>query len=624
MTISSLPYSSSVAGSLCDLYETYTIFLDQHKQTAASVAESLFYNLARPVSDRLEDLLRSIHRIAFNKFHFLQTAFTAVNALLAVYSAREIVLALSHPLVQASCKTFFGAGLPAITFALVLISANGWILSKTMGSHKSKTQILSGAVQLTGVIQSLALAALTENKISLLIRATMNGYNFYKNSKLNWLTIQESRKINHTSSTFLPRPSLSGPRSIIEQIDVSYSALLLSKSSQNDKCAICMDKGEAPVDQVFCTNSHTFHRACLEDYLNTCKDRFYHANRYIRNTTEYYRNGFHAGTAHSYNVDIDEAQLPKCPNCRGNPPHNHFDFRIHDDQGTFKATVNIQKTNPKNPQSIFEKIYAIYNGFQGILGTLQQIPEFTGGVTMLRRLMIVTDVAMGTLANYYLFKNLDVKEKNWYLRMAPITLAAIPLFLGLERLFQPKENLSQFNLNKVTARWERPLFEQVHRTLDVSRFLTTLGLTYFSKSHKIFNITSLVSQAIGLVGAMNVRWLRVDQSNLGKIGAEFNTYAILPSTLSKTTEAIKNAINYIANLQKDIVNKGELSIVNHYHDGFLTHQTLKITYTMEKIQNFGEYLFKPFIWTWDSLSVIGKARYDFRQMDLSVNLLKST
>lgn len=605
-------HSSPLAGLLCNVYETSTI-LEEHKQTAATAVESLFYNRAQPAPSRIGDVLSFVHRVALNNFHHLQIAFTAVNGLLTIYSAKDFVLALSHPLAKASCETYFGPTLPAAALALIIILANRWILSKTMDSGKSKVQLLSGAVQLTGILQSLALAAITENKIALLFRASMNAYSLYKNNKFSWLTFSGTH-VDHNPFYDPLRPN-------INRIDVNYSALLFSKELKGDKCSICTDENP-PADQVFCTEGHTFHQECLNQNFNHDQARLFQADQYLRTQINHMTNGRQTGTSYSYKVSIQEDKLPSCPNCRERPPQNHFNVTVHDEKGTFKASVNINETNPKCHQRTFEKVYAIYNAFKAVLALLQQIPEFTGGITMLRRLMIITDTTLAVLANYYLSKNLKRSGYRWYLGVAPALLSAIPLLFGLEHLFGPKEDLSKFNLTGVKAQWDRPFVEGVHLYIEAYRLLTTFGLTYFSKAHGTFNITSLVSQGIAIVGAMNVHWLRVDQVNMGWLQAEFSTYTPI-STLSKTTEVIRNAIAYITNLQQRIANDGTAEIISHYTNGVLTHKTMAITYTLEKIRDFREYLINPYIWTWDGLT--GDALYGsfgFKErFSLAVHLL---
>lgn len=596
---SSLAYSSCAASLLSQFYENGISFLDRHAHATICALDAFFYNRARPTSETVEDLSRLVHRVAFNNFHSLQIALATVRTCLTIHSSRQIILGLSDQLIQKSCATVFGAYLPATAFALVLLSISGGILSQAMkreGSYKSKIQILSGALQLTDLVQSLALAVLTKNKISFLISAAMNAYSLYKNNQLNWITYRQSRPSN---------------ASFIQKIDLSYHALLFSKSPSDDKCSICLD--QEGVDQAFCSNGHLFHLECLKQLVASNKESFSEAEATIRIRLS------HKTRKHSYSFQMDEKDLPACPVCRERPMHNQLEVTVHDrDQGKSAADVSINRANSKSLQSTFEKAYALYNAFQGGLGLLQQIPEFTGNVTVLRSSLLLFDIVIGGIANYYLFRGLEKKKKNTFLAVIPAALATMPLFFGLKSFFAPKIDPSSLLTSKnITAYWDCPLFQDIHCIVDIYRLLTSFGLIYVSKVNKAFQLTSLLGQAGGLMGAMNVHWLCVDQKGLGPMDVQLNTYAVLSSTLAKTTEGVKSAIAYIANLQKRIVNEGRKTIVNHYYEGIFTHQTLKINYTMERI-DIREYLFKPFIWTWDGLQ--GSGRYLSNRISLSATL----
>ena len=582
--------------------------LRRNKQTAVSFGEALLYHHAWPASKKAGDVLSLIHHLALENFHFLQMVFTGAQAIFSVHSAKQIVHLVKHPIMQRSCSTLFGAYLPATVFVLTLVLVSGWIFSQKMQSeesYKSKAQVVTAGLQLAGVVQSLALAILTGCKVACLLRVAMYVYSFYQNNRLDWLSFQGERNV-------VGNPLFQG-------VKVSYHSLLFAKTPLSDGCSICAEESP-PLRHVFCPNNHGFHKECLKDMLRY-HNGFYEARRYRRIDTRHYNYGVYTGTTYSYKVTIKEDKFPQCPMCRAFPVQSTLKMSIHDRaNGPIRAQVLIERANPKSYQKAFEKVHAFYNSFQGILGLLQQIPEFTGGITVLRRFMAISDVAMGIIANYYLFQRLHEERKNEFLGFLPAMLCA-PFFLYLlGRCFGCKETLSPLTLNNVTARWGCPLSEHVHRLVNAYRFFTTLGLCFLSKVHKGYAIASLLGQGVGLIGTMRVRWLCVEQTGLGSMKVKLNTYAIISSKLSSTVEGVKSAIAYLTAFQRRIVNEGTAELVAR-HNGRVLFEALRISYTMKKVQDFREYLSTPFIWTMDGL--VGRGTYECKRLHLAASLYRS-
>jgi hypothetical protein len=497
MTTSPLQYSSPVAEALSHLFYEGSSLLSDNSGAAARCAEAIFYNRARPVPDRTGDLTRFVHRTAFNFFHPIQTAFVAVNLIATSFSAKHLgsLLAQSrHPLLANAMyiTAFFGIATAIRRYAM-----------HVEDSYYSKTQLVSAFLQGLDAIHSLALAVLTENKMSLLIRAASSLYSLYMNTQFRWITAQ---------------------------------------------------------------------------------------------TTHNFTGG-----------DVRSVTVQLC--CEG-PPHNELTATVEDLRyGTLGSEVHIAGGSEDNTQRTFEKVYAIYNAFKGLLGLLQCIPEFTGRTMVIRRYMIFTDIFASTISTLlFLVEVIEAPKLSMRRVAGAMAATAAPILLALTYFWFSRAPLAPLAEGGVHAVWAVPSYEVGHRLLDLFSLCTSTGLAFVSKAPRSFSVLSIAAQVVALLSNISVRWLRIDQSiSGGMINIDFSTYAILSAPIARSNEGIRRAIAYVAYVQRDIVKKSGI------YDFFTrpTHfRNVCFLYKTEIVSDVRSYLTLPFIWTWEGLT--GFATYNRR------------
>jgi len=145
------------------------------------------------------------------------------------------------------------------------------------------------------------------------------------------------------------------------------------------------------------------------------------------------------------------------------------------------------------------------------------------------------------------------------------------------------------------------------------RLLTTAGLTYFSEAHKAFNITSLITQGIGLWGTLSLPWLRLEQSLVAPYkdlsNATINTYALLSSNVAKNAGCLRTVISNIADLQRRIISQGTVMMETTYNDIGVPRRVVEFTYKLPKITDLREFITKPCLWSFGG-SVIERSYGD--------------
>lgn len=584
--------SPPIVGSILSLYKAGSNFLYRAGQMNVQALEAAFYHQVGSASRRTNDFTRSISEFATNHFLGFQQAFMCVDGLMLLNSARQFTHLIDHPIMGFASQTFMGNFLPAISLALAMGFSSYFIVSKTMNiKGKSTARKLSTSLQIVNTINSIALSVLTK-QTSLFFGALFNAYSLYKNNKIEWLVMRGEKNLDRATDLHSVVLKLQSP---IRKIETLYSVLLLKKgSTKNDNCTICLD---VEPDSEFCSNGHLFHRGCLKDYIIGNNKSFYEKLKFkkienIKKDERYY----------TYEVDIPEANLPICPQCRELPPQHKLDISVYDikTKQQHRAEVNIVREEPpQSNQRRFEKVNAFYNVFQAGLATLQQIPEFAPAITTLRHYLIVTDVLSAAATQFYLTKNIGPEKKHWLYTTLPLAAISLPSFTYLKEIFSYSKDLTYLVPYGISARFETPTFVSIHQLINTYRLVSTVGLSYFSKAHKAFNITSILSQVLGLGASMRLPWLRVDQAGLREpindfYSPSFQSYSIVSSSTANDDPLLRKAISSIFHLQNKFLSS--LSKRVHLRTNSDYNRSIDLFYRLKKVYNLSEYVTKPFHW----------------------------
>ncbi|NGX48291.1 MAG: hypothetical protein K1000chlam3_01682 [Chlamydiae bacterium] len=592
--------SSLVVNTLFSFYKAGSNLLYRAGQSSLQGVEAAYYSRVRATPERAGDLTRFINRLATNHFSNWQAGLLCLNGFVTLNSARNFIDLTQNSMVKFASQTFMGSYLPAIPFACAMIYSTHLLVSKIMNPKgKSKTQVHSTTFQIVNIINSLALAFFTKDRIPLLLGACFSVYSLYKNHSVSWLKMKGSKDLSHPRDIQTLALHLLSP---LTKIKVLYSAMLLKKVNKADDCSICL---EARPDNVFCTNGHAFHRECLKGHIQGRAEFFYDKHQYTRVETKHYENFIYKNTTWSYNIDIPESSLPACPNCNERPPQHNLDITVWDrEKGSLGAEINVIREHPQPVQRTFEKIHAIYNIFQAGLAALQRVPEFAPAITTLRHYLIVSDILSAVMTNYYLTKNIGPDKKHWLITTIPLAMIAIPAFFYLDTTFSYVGNLSKLAPRGSFAQFETPYYVGIHQLLNTYRLFATVGLSYFSTAHKAFNFASIITQSFGLLGSITIPWLRVEQSgfpvsfeNLSY--PKVHSYAVISSSTAKNDHFLKRAIASLASLQRNFFTKGTASLqtTTQYSPLYSVSRSIKLFYKLKKIFNLTEFITKPFYWS---------------------------
>ena len=399
--------SSPIADSLYGLYNIGVNYIAQHYPSYFYLLESSFYNRVKAATESSGDLIYLVNSLASTHFTLSQASFCMINLLLTIRPIHQIaMLSKDYSFVQAASQTQMGMFLPTAILGLALLGTSATLfshLTASQTSEKSITQILSGTLQITNIVNSLALAALDDKPVRFLINGALNAYSLFKNHQINWVNVKQSCIFE---------------RERFKQMDFSYSAMLIEKNPEQDQCAFCHKEGP---DGTFCDNGHSVHSQCLESHIQSKAETFFDQGIYRRQGRQFV-------------LDVPNENLPSCPTCKQHSNRYHLSVALHDREKEKKrwAQINVTPDHTSSYQKGFEKANAIYTTFQAGLALLQQIPEFAPGITTLRHYLMVTDILSGMMTTYYLRKN--SRQDPWFPLLTP-ALATIPAFLGIHSLF---------------------------------------------------------------------------------------------------------------------------------------------------------------------------------------------
>ena len=253
----------------------------------------------------------------------------------------------------------------------------------TIDFERPQSQLWAQQLFVARIVINCALACLSPNRAMPLLNLLAQTYSLVKLSQLKWLNF---------SRVFYYSPQNTQPR--IDWVKVSYRALLTpnSQPKNEDQCPICLDDEKKP-DSYFCSY-HPIDDKCLVDLVYPKSDFFAKSANYQRTDTR----SQYGVMSYSYDVKLDEENLPNCPlKCEERyPAHAYFDVLVHDmDKGSIQATVSLKNKKfepmPMLPR-FFEGLNLVYNVFQTSLSfLLQQHPELTSRILTTQRVLLLTD-----------------------------------------------------------------------------------------------------------------------------------------------------------------------------------------------------------------------------------------
>lgn len=490
------------------------------------LVETIFYSFLRPGKCETR-WMNQVRDLTMTYFKGFQTIFNCINIGLVYFYASQLrkdvyknqSFAALHPYMES--ENMFPLLIATATCVICYVysrfktvenkkSSNGYkIDNSTPLSHRLAT-VLHGSQFI------LVAACLLASKqfLPLTLNLMVIAYNFFKNSRLSWLSITGKA----------PNP------------ERTLSLQMFHWSKIPTACSSCLEQQKVTVS--FC-NDHPLDIDCLETNFHQQIDQILDVGNFrLEDHVDDRGRHFQILCA-----DINQFAL-SCALC--NQPPKQISITREGRRAAPRIT-----TLWRSKQELFEKLYAFYNICQASLSTLLNYPELAYNVLNIQKGLLFFDFIGLCLSQYYLARNLHKKYPDKQKIWIP-TLIALPIlscFAALAVNYLAKSSvpidhiwknisLNEDELKTTSVSWNSPMIHLFMLGLSIYRIASQLLLSYVSKPN-LSNLLSCLAQGLSLFQLSSIKWIQLNLTltnplaTISKYGGTYNWSALNRNSLEK-------------------------------------------------------------------------------------------